>query len=85
MEGCVWLEIGILGLGGIGIARGYSRTNVHVSRETTPPTHPLLLDNNNWFEYDQHYVNRTNVLEQTFKNTCTRTHVRNKLYIIFNL
>lgn len=42
------LGFGILGLGGIGIARGYYRTDVHVSRETTPPTHPLLLDNNNW-------------------------------------
>lgn len=59
---CDWLEMawlshfGGLGwgnfdwgtLGGIGIARGVSRTSVRVSRETYPPYCPPLLDNNNW-------------------------------------
>ena len=49
-------------LGGIGIARGYSRTDVHVSRETTPPINPILLDNNNWLGHDPHCVNSINVL-----------------------
>ena len=38
-----WVE-----LGGIGIARGVSRTSVRVSRETYPPYCPPLLDNNRW-------------------------------------
>ena len=51
-----WVE-----LGGIGIARGFSRIDVRVSRETSPPYCPLLLENNNVLEYDPHYVKRTNV------------------------
>ena len=39
------MELGIWSLGGIGIAHSFYRTDVRVSRETSPPTIDSLIGN----------------------------------------